>query len=262
MSTLLGALAARCAGIPVAHVEAGLRSFRWFHPFPEELTRLAVTRLVSYAYCPGPWAAGNLKGASTRIIDTGDNTLLDAVRWALRVRSGTPDDAAEAPYFVASIHRFENLYRRQRLLRIISILERLASRARCIFILHPVTRSRLEALGLLRRLRDNPRFEIRPRMKYTRFVGLLAGARFVVSDGGSNQEELSYLGIPTVLMRAATERNEGLGSCVFLGNYEPAPIESFLDACPAASISRNRLVSGNRPSAMIVDHLEALLTAA
>lgn len=253
VSTLLGAAAGRLAGIPVAHVESGLRSFRWFHPFPEELTRLAVFRLADVAYCPGAWASGNLAAYRLRRVDCGQNTLQDAVQWAL-ARRGAAADAGEA-YFVASIHRFENVFTRRRLAQILSILERLTARGRCIFVLHPVTERRLRHFGLLERLAAHPRVELRARMAYTAFVGLLAGARFVVTDGGSNQEELSYLGIPTVLLRAATERQEGLGATALVSHYDEAAIEAFLDG-PAR---RQAMPEGPSPSARIADDLQALI---
>lgn len=257
MSTLLGALAARIAGLRVAHVEAGLRSFRLFHPFPEELTRLAVSRLAHVAYCPGPWAAGNLARTGLRVVDTADNTLLDALRGALAQGSGAGDGPAP-PYFVASIHRFENVFLAGRFQRILGILESLARRAPCAFVLHPVTEKRLAAIGRLEVLRADPRFRLLPRMSYTRFVRLLAGASFVVTDGGSNQEELSYLGIPTILMRAATERPEGLRGNVCLADYDAAAIEAFLDATPR---SAPRAMQAPGPSDAIADDLRAALAA-
>lgn len=258
VSTLLGAVAGKLAGIPVAHVEAGLRSFRWLHPFPEEITRLAVFRLADIAYCPGAWASTNLAGYRLRRVDCGHNTLRDAVQWALEGRAPAPQ-VGEA-YFVASIHRFENVFTRPRLAQILAILERLMARARCVFVLHPVTESRLRRFGLLEAFAANPRVELRPRMDYTAFVALLAQARFVVTDGGSNQEELSYLGIPTVLLRAATERQEGLGGTALVSNYDLAAIDAFLDAArPAQSASALRAEPS--PSRVIVDDLQALVEA-
>ena len=254
MSTLLGALAGRLLGIPVAHVEAGLRSFDWRNPFPEELTRLAVFRLSEVAYAPGAWAAGNLRGYSLEVVDTGQNTLLDALRLALEA---APPNAEGAPYFVASLHRFENLSSPARWQAILRILEALSARARCVFVLHPVTEARLRRSGDYQRLAANPAFELVPRMTYRPFVALLAGAKFVVTDGGSNQEELSYLGIPTVLMREATERQEGLGANVLLGNYDLARVRAFLDATPATP---QRLPEAS-PSQLIVEDLARRLAA-
>ena len=72
-------------------------------------------------------------------------------------------------------------------------------------------------------------------MGYIEFVGLMQGARFVIADGGSNQEELSYLGIPTLLMRKATERQEGLATTAILCPYNEQILERFLRNLPGTS---------------------------
>ena len=86
-STLLGALAGRLTGQRVAHVESGLRSFNLWHPFPEELTRLAVFRLAHLAFCPDDWANPISRGTGIDAVNTAGNTLLDALRIALRPTS-------------------------------------------------------------------------------------------------------------------------------------------------------------------------------
>ncbi len=254
-STLLGALAGRIAGGRVLHVESGLRSFNIWHPFPEELTRLAVFRLAQVAFCPGAWAAQNLAGRrGIRIVDTGENTLLDSVRFAVSENDGG-DGAGEQAYCVASIHRFENIFNLERFRAIVGMLERIAEHTPVVFVLHPATQRRLESSGLYPALAANPGFRLVPRMTYVPFMGLVAGARFVVTDGGSNQEELSYLGIPALLMRQATERPEGLGRNVVLSNYDPAVVETFLAALPEGRRLGVPLGGSSAPSAVIVDFL-------
>ena len=87
LSTLIGAMIAKRFNIPVAHIEAGLRSYNYLNPFPEELIRVAVSRLSSFDYAPGKWAMGNLNCAGRKnkeIINTVENTLLDSIRFALK----------------------------------------------------------------------------------------------------------------------------------------------------------------------------------
>src|SRR5690554_1970924 len=115
LSTLICAVLAKRHGIKIAHVEAGLRSFNYFHPFPEELTRLAVTKFSDIFYCAGQWAYNNaerLAKADAKIVDIGHNTLLDSVQYAHKFRSSKK--ATEEPYAIASIHRFENLSNKAR----------------------------------------------------------------------------------------------------------------------------------------------------
>jgi UDP-N-acetylglucosamine 2-epimerase (non-hydrolysing) len=247
-STLLGALVGRLLRVRVAHVESGLRSFNLRHPFPEELTRLAVFRLADIAFCPGSWAAGNLADQKhLEVIDTQHNTLLDAVRYALR----TADAASGPAYVVVSVHRFENLHSRQRLEAIVQAVTQLAARLRVVMVLHPVTERVLRRRKLLQVL-GAAGVELTPRMAYTRFLALVAGAKAVLTDGGSNQEELSYLGVRAVLLREATERREGLGANVVLAGYDVARVVTLVAEARPSPGARLPDIS---PSAIVADQL-------
>ena len=259
-STLLGAVAGRLFGIQVAHVESGLRSFNLFHPFPEELTRIAVFRLATVAYCPNKWAEGNLRKFRLEKINCGQNTLLDAVRFALAQPPHKQSVCEHEQYGVVSIHRFENIFNRNQFCHILYLLEIMALNLPLIFVLHPATRKKLEQFTLMERVTGNPRFVLRNRMGYIPFLQLLKKSSFVVTDGGSNQEELSYLGIPTMLMRRATERTEGLESNIVISNFEEKKVREFLNnlrCAPPIDISAERAA----PSKMIVDHLIRYNTA-
>lgn len=212
LSTLIGALAARLSGARVFHLESGLSSGRLFDPFPEELTRRLVFRMTDVALCPGPESAEYMRRRHPRVrtVDTGGNTIEDAVMMAAR-RPAPPSDAGTAPYLVASLHRFQNIFDTPRLRFLTETLEALAARYRVHFVLHPATRKRLESTGLMPRLAALPGLHLSPRLGYGDFLRLAAGAECVLTDGGSNQEELAVLGVPTVIMRQATERPDGLG---------------------------------------------------
>lgn len=255
-STLLGALAGRMAGLTVAHVESGLRSFNLLHPFPEELTRLAVFRLAHIAFCPDQWAATNLAGTKLRVVNTGGNTLLDALRIALKVDRALPCEALQGRFGVVSLHRFENIFRQERLCHILSLIEDAAERHPLVFVLHPATRRNLEKFGLLPKLEGNPRILLWPRMGYFEFVSLIRRAAFVITDGGSNQEELSYLEKPTLLMRQATERQEGVGRNVVLSGFQRDRLLAFLDGLREVGPGAANLSSAS-PSAAIADALAA-----
>jgi UDP-N-acetylglucosamine 2-epimerase (non-hydrolysing) len=227
-STLLGALMGRFAGLDVGHVESGLRSRRIFHPFPEELTRLATFRLSHTLYCPGAWAMENVRGLRRRKIDIQANTLIDTLNMALglsRRRDHVPDE----PFGLVSLHRYENIFRRRTFERILEQVERIARRRKLLVILHPPTERQLRRFGLDRRIAEGGRIELRPRYTYCDFVALLERAEFIVTDGGSVQEETSYLGVPCLLMRKATERQEGLGGNAVLSDYDPQIVDEFLD---------------------------------
>ncbi len=260
LSTFLGALAARLSGATVVHLESGLSSNSLVDPFPEELLRRLTFRLTDVALCPNDEAFERMQTYSgCRAVHTGDNTLLDCVRRALR-SDPVPTPDAEDAYFVASVHRFQNIYSEKLLSNIVDELIGLSAIAPVQFILHPPTGARLRKYGLYDRLERSPGVELRPRLPYTQFVALLAAARAVVSDGGSNQEELSYLGVPTVLFRSRSERPDGLGENAVLYSQDIAPLADFANSGKLDGLRREpRIDSPARPSRTTVDTLTMLM---
>jgi UDP-N-acetylglucosamine 2-epimerase (non-hydrolysing) len=209
LSTLLGAFAARRCGARVMHVESGLSSGRLFDPFPEEICRRLVFKMTSVAFCPDEKTSQNMRRRRhIDVINTHGNTIVDAV--ALTGASGVArlDDD---PYVVCSLHRFQNIYDAKRLRHLVTLIENISTRYKVHFVLHPATRGRLETAGLMDRLSSAHRIILHPRMGYRQFLHRAAGAACVLTDGGSNQEELAVLGVPTIVMRARTERQDGLG---------------------------------------------------
>jgi UDP-N-acetylglucosamine 2-epimerase (non-hydrolysing) len=230
-STVLGALIGKRTGIKVAHIESGLRSFNFLNPFPEEINRILTFNLADIAFCPGLWALDNLAGYNKLVkVNTENNTLLDSLKIALNPPSkeiNYPIPATE--YVIVSIHRFENIFFTNRLKQIINQLVEVSDDYHLIFVLHPSTLKRLNKTGLINKLTANPNIELRERTGYFNFVRLLSHSRFVITDGGSNQEELAYLNIPTFLMRKTTERQEGLGKNVQIGNISAEKLRLFVN---------------------------------
>lgn len=226
-STLLGAIMAKLGGLSVGHVESGLRSFNLFHPFPEELTRLAVFRLSDVMFCPDENAKLNLEKYSGRKVVTQGNTLKDSLRNVLNRISESDSLETPATFGIVTLHRFENLRNRAALLRVVELVEEVANYHKLLFILHKPTERKLNRFGFYQRLKDNPNIELRPRYDYLDFMRLTAKSSFVVSDGGSNQEECSYLGKPILLLRNATERQEGLGRNCLLSGYDVSKVVQF-----------------------------------
>jgi UDP-N-acetylglucosamine 2-epimerase (non-hydrolysing) len=249
-STLLGALMGRVARLRVGHVESGLRSHRLFQPFPEEITRLLTFRLSDSLYCPGSWALSNVQKHGSERVDTGCNTLADTLSLALEVER-RKEHVPQTDYALVSLHRYENVFQRDSFEALLDIVEELARSRRMLFILHPPTERQIDKHGLRARLDRNPNIELRPRYTYFDFVTLLEGASFVVTDGGSIQEESSYLGLPCLLLRRATERQEGLGENVVLSTLDRDVIRRF-DENPEAH-RRPPLSSQHHPSKTIVD---------
>lgn len=213
-STLLGAMVASSLRLPVAHVESGLSSNRILDPFPEELCRRLVFRMTTFAFCPNDVSTDRMRNfRGTQAFNTQGNTIADALALALSV---PPDAEAEGFDLVVSIHRFENIRRRIRLGYIVNHILRVAESHRTAFVLHPSTVSKLHRFGLHQMLAKHPRITLMDRMPYSSFVRLVASARLIVSDGGSNQEEFSLMGVPMLVLRDRTERPDGLGRNIVL----------------------------------------------
>ncbi|GIG53685.1 UDP-N-acetylglucosamine 2-epimerase [Demequina activiva] len=253
-TTVFGALLGRLTRTPVMHVESGLRSFSILNPFPEELNRLATFRLSQYYACPGPWALGNVQKYRGTKIDTGRNTQLDTLMYGLERIDRATVQLPREPYAVLSTHRFENVYHRARFTHIIELAERAAATFPVVMPLHPVTRGQLDSHGLRRRLDDNPRIHLMPRLEYPEFLRTIVGAEFVMTDGGGNQEELSYLGVPTLILREASERQDGIGENAVLGAFDRVIEDAFL-ADPSHH-RRERTQPAERPTSIIVDAIE------
>ena len=237
-STLLSALLAKRAGLAVAHVEAGLRTFRWFHPFPEEIVRVLVSRIADVLFAPGPEAASNLHktGVKGRVVEQPANTVLEAVRDAMgadwealdELDGQAAHDSRGGPTrpVVVTMHRVENLHRRSRREALVDLVVSLAPRWPVRWVMHGPT-ERVLAGEAHTRLSDAG-VELAPLMGYGDFLANLAAAAFVISDGGSIQEECALLGVPTLVWRDRTDRSDGLGENVVLSHYDPAIIGDFV----------------------------------
>lgn len=258
-STLFGALAARLSGVPVAHVEAGLRSPRLFDPFPEEIIRRFVSRLSSLHFAPDRTAAANLRKASGKVVETGGNSLGDALAVALDRCGDLPSHGGHGNYGVVSLHRNENLQSAAHFNLLMEEIARAATRVSLRFVLHPATRERLNSTGWGERLERTDGLQLVDRMDYPDFIKLLIGANFLMTDGGSNQEEATMLGLPTLLLRRVTERQDGLGDVVEVSDLDRSNIRRFVNRY-CAFRWRVRIRDHSESATMrIVDSLEEVV---
>jgi len=255
-SVLLGAIMGKISGLKVGYIEAGLRSFNLFHPFPEEITRRIAPRFADFHFCPGDFAFNNSKKYKGIKINTELNTLYDSLKLVIENKNSIQVDIPQEKYCLVSIHRFENIFRKEQLLFILKILEEISKQIKILFILHKPTREKLENFGFYQKLKENPNIELRPRYDYFKFIKLLSKSEFIITDGGSNQEESYYLGKPCLLMRKTTERKEGLGENVVISKYDEKIINVFIKNYQKYKLdSLNFKIS---PSKIIVDYLEKL----
>ncbi len=234
-SMLGAALAAFHRGVPVAHVEGGLRSHDLSLPFPEEMNRRAAAAVARWHFAPTLGAAENLRAENVSgEIHVVGNTVVDALRWIVgRDSEDRPEPVlrfvGEAPYLLATAHRRESwgagIAGIARGLRDV-----LAARPdhRLVFATHPNPAAREP---VERALADEPRAMVVDALPYPVFVRLLRGAQVVVSDSGGVQEEGPTLGVPVLVTRAVTERPEGIaaGAVRVIGTDEDAVRAAVLE---------------------------------
>ena len=227
-SALLGLQLARLADLDVGLIESGLRSFNWLSPFPEEIIRVYAARRCQVLFPPSATAAENLRkmGARGRIVATGGNTIVDALRIALARRPSVK--VPESPFALAAIHRLETITSYPRLLRCLRLVQRAGRDLPVLFITYPPTMTYLRRFKLLGQL-DRPGVRAVPMLPhYHDFIALVRAAEFVLADGCGVQEECAYLNKPYLILRDRTERDDGLGRNAVLWKFDEAVGEGFL----------------------------------
>ena len=261
-STLSAALAASKLGIPVVHVEAGLRS-RDF-TMPEEINRVLTDRISDLLLTPSPDAEENLlaEGVAKERIRFVGNVMIDSLHYALERPTDVLAREGLAPrsYALATLHRPANVDSREALAATLDALEAVAARVPVIFPMHPRTVARARDLGLGERLASIPGLRRTDPFGYSDFVTLLGAAKLVATDSGGIQEETTALGIPCLTMREGTERpitvTEGTNTIVAL---RVADIVREVDAIVAGRGKKGRVPAGwdGHAGARIVDALDA-----
>jgi UDP-N-acetylglucosamine 2-epimerase (non-hydrolysing) len=240
----VAALAAFYAGIPVGHVEAGLRTFDKRQPFPEEINRRLCTQLADLHFAPTGWARQNLlneRVPEQQIVVTG-NTVIDALLWVLeRIKTDPPPAVAEIQRWTTQHvgqsrmvlitgHRresfgegFENICR--------AILK-LAEIFPDIHWVYPVHLNPNVQVPVRRLLGQRPNIHLREPLPYAPFAWLMQRSTLILTDSGGIQEEAPSLGKPVLVMRNTTERPEGVqaGLVQLVGNDEQRIVDGVSTA--------------------------------
>ena len=209
-STMAGALAASKLCIPVAHIEAGLRSFD--REMPEEINRLVTDVLADILWTPSQDAVDNLirEGIPPGKIQTVGNIMIDSLemlREKIEKQEVYRSFGLQAKgYGVVTLHRPSNVDDPATLRSLCGVLSDVAETVPIVFPVHPRTRKRMEESHLLPAGATNGRLHLPEPINYIRFMNLVFHCAFVVTDSGGIQEETSYLGIPCLTVRENTER--------------------------------------------------------
>lgn len=239
----------------IAHIEAGFRSHSIFEPFPEEMFRIIVDHKSDFLYAPSKLSTENLLRERVRgeILTTG-STVPDVVNTALEMIGKT---SQSEEFVVVTAHRYENIFIRSRLKRIINILS--LPRMPIYWPIHEITEGQLKRFGLLGEVRKMG-IHILPPLSYVKFMELLSNCNYVITDGGSIEEESIILKKPCLLLRKRTERIEGLRTgLTFLTKRDvklSGRIISRIEASgPVIRDVKNPFITSESATRLIANHL-------
>ncbi len=233
-STLACAVTAKKLQLPVAHLEAGLRSGD--RTMPEEINRLLTDRISDLLLTPSADADANLlrEGLPTERIRLVGNVMIDSLLAAREkaLRLSTLSDLGLTPrgYAVCTLHRASNVDDPKVFGGLLSALGHVASRLPVVFPVHPRTRKRITELGFGPTLERTPGLRLVDPMGYLEFLALTSQARLAFTDSGGLQEETTVLGIPCLTVRENTERpiTVELGTNLVVGT-DPVHIQQAAD---------------------------------
>ncbi|HAL39702.1 MAG TPA: UDP-N-acetylglucosamine 2-epimerase (non-hydrolyzing) [Polaromonas sp.] len=215
-STLACSLVAVKKGIPVVHIEAGLRSYD--RAMPEEINRILTDQISDRLYTTERTAEDNLarEGIPSNRVCFAGNVMIDSVVFG-RADARSAKDTLQASnvdplvlshpigYGVVTLHRPSNVDHPETLRALLGVLGEVAASLPLVFALHPRTRSNIDRFGLAG-LIDPARMVLLPPQGYLEMLGLMAGATVVLTDSGGLQEETTALGVPCLTLRENTER--------------------------------------------------------
>lgn len=230
-SALSAAIIANKNKIPVAHIEAGLRTYDKTSPFPEEIYRQNISMLTHWHFCPTARARRNLirEGIKDDKIFITGNTSVDMVKNIYKniskdVTSFPPiqEDSAK-PYFLITLHRRES--QGSPLKEIISSLRTFAETTPDYDFIIPLHPNPMTSLLIKNTLKEQDNIYLIPPRPYPEFVALMAGAYAIITDSGGIQEEAPSLNTPVIIVRDKTERQEGVeNGCLRLAGTKKSAI--------------------------------------
>ena len=233
-STLACALVCAKERIPLAHVEAGLRSFD--KRMPEEVNRLLTDQVSDLLFETEQAGVDNLsrEGIPTGNIHLVGNIMIDELIRSLEKSSGSAVlrelKLSPKTYFLMTMHRAGTVDDPEKLQLLVNLIQAISARMPVIFPIHPRTQKRLKSVALYNALRENPRVQLTEPQGYLDFLQLVRNSLAVLSDSGGIQAETSYLGVPCLTLRDCTEQpvTVELGTNTLVG-LDPENILSKID---------------------------------
>ena len=232
-----GALAAADCNLPIAHLEAGLRTSTPTRPFPEELFRRRITPLARWHFAPTSASARHLtdEGITAAQVHTVGNSIIDLLRHTLASGMNTDIDwrSKGSRLLVLTLHRRENY--QHGLVNVCETILELLQEDSTLCVLCPVHPNPTVGTRIRRLLGEHPRVILTEPLPYRPFISLLQQASLIVTDSGGIQEEAPYIGTPVLVTRSETERPECLqnGLVQLVGNKKAILLQHSRDVLAA-----------------------------
>lgn len=193
------------------HIEGGLRSKNIFEPFPEELSRKFADYFSDIILAVSKGSYKNVSSYKNKKIILVGNSVLDSVHYSMEMaKEKKIEKISKKRFALITVHRHENIKNKERLQKIVDILSEI--KIESYFMMHDNTKKQLEKFGLIEKLRKNKNIIFTEPKDYIYFVYQMSKCSLIICDGGSMQEESLIFQKPCIILRKATERQEGLNS--------------------------------------------------
>jgi UDP-N-acetylglucosamine 2-epimerase (non-hydrolysing) len=219
-SSLATALVAAKKNIPIAHIEAGLRSFN--KEMPEEINRIIIDSLSTLFFTTEPSADENLEieGHKLHIYRVGNvmiDTLKNNLSLSRKMKSFSKFNLAKKDYIFMTLHRPSNVDNKEKLTSIIQMIDKIAEKHKVLFLIHPRTKNRIVEFDI-----QTKNIILKEPLGYLESINLMENSKLVITDSGGIQEETTFLGVPCVTLRKDTERpiTQSHGTNIIAGEDE------------------------------------------
>ncbi len=259
LTTVIGCYMGLALGLRVAHVEAGLRTYNWRSPFPEEIDRRVAAKFARIHFPPSDYAEKDLVSEKAKgvLINTRYNTAKDAIEQSYRFVSDEYKNellpTLPKKYCLVLLHRTELIENRRDFEAILKVIHDHASpKSPVVFTKHSTTWEKIESYGFSHYVQKDGLLVI-PKQPYFDFMEIVRNAEYIVTDGGGLQEDAYFLGIPTMVHRKKTERQDGIGFNAQISGLDPHVTAAFLEDHTSKS-EFARQIEDFSPSQVVVDY--------
>ena len=252
LTAMYGTILAKLSGLKTVHLEAGERTSTLFKPFPEEFVRRSLDYISTMNITMSDISYQNLLEEKNNSINinVSHSCAVDAMRTAIELK-GKVDDLPDK-YAVASAHRIETIYNKDRLEIIVNTLIKVSQIMKVIFVVHDNTKAQLKKYKFWDKL-NNDNIEKKSVINYVQFAQILSGAQFVFTDGGGLQDETYFVGVPCLVMMDETGKDPHPNVCLsklsdeiidaFINNYNDYRTKNLLYAHNPSKDIVERLIS-------------------